>query len=81
MLIKEIYRRFKSYGFHAEYFKYDTLLSLPNPKKRNHAYIIDDEGNELFKSKGTEDILEPEEKDPTAFPAFHAYAPNGTVQV
>ena len=57
------------------------MLSLPNLKKRNYVYIIDDEGKEWFKSKGMEDVLEASENDPSAYPPFHAYGPSGIVKV
>ncbi|XP_057300112.1 glutamate carboxypeptidase 2-like [Hydractinia symbiolongicarpus] len=79
-LIKTIHQRFDSYGFQAEYLKYDTLLSFPDLKNRNYVYIIDESNQEVFRSKGIEDFLVPSENDTTSLPPFNAYGPNGTVE-
>ena len=80
-MIKEVPRRFQSYGFETTYHPYDVLLSFPNPTKRNYVYIVDQNGKQVFKSKGIEDFLEPSEKVASAFGPFLAFAPAGTVQV
>ena len=69
------------YGFDAQYHPYDVLLSFANPKKKNHVYILDNAGNQIFKSQGIEKFLEDSENDTSAYPPFHGNAPNGTVEV
>ena len=44
-------------------------------------YIVDQNGTEVFKSKGIEDFLEPSENVASAFGPFLAFAPAGTVEV
>ena len=69
------------YGFDAQYHPYDVLLSFANSKKKNHVYILDNAGNQIFKSQGIEKFLEDSENDTSAYPPFHGNSPNGTVEV
>ena len=78
-IIQEIHKRFKWYGFDSTLHKYDVPLSFPERGKLNHAYILDTwKGEEVFKSKGKEDALFPEENDSSAMPPFNAFGPAGT---
>ena len=69
------------YGFDAQYYPYDVLLSFAKPKKKNHVYTLDNAGNQTFKSKGIENFLEDSENDTSAYPPFHGNSPNGIVEV
>ena len=76
-LIWEINRRFTIYGFESRLHTYNVLLSFPEEGKINHAYIISDNGSIIYRSKGREDTLVPDENDTSALPPFSAYGPSG----
>ena len=78
-LIREINRRFSSYGFESKLHTYDVLLSFPGEGKKNYAYIISDNGTIIRRSKGREDRLTKDENDNSkdALPPFNSYGPAG----
>lgn len=60
--------------------RYNILLSYPRKDQPNHAYILAENGTEVFRTAAEEAPLEHGDKHPDTVPPFNAYAKAGIVE-
>ena len=60
---------------------YNVLLSYPNLSDPNYVYLLDADGNEVYRSQKYEKILSPDQNHSNVVPPFNAYSPAGNVLV
>ena len=74
--------KFESFGLDRAFVvPYRVLLSYPNMTQPNRVYIMNDAGNEEFKTSGRQEPLyAPEENSDIVAPNFNAYSATGTVE-
>jgi N-acetylated-alpha-linked acidic dipeptidase len=75
--------KFLEFGLdEASVVPYQVLLSYPNKDKLNKVYLMNETGDAVFTTSGTQTpIYSPEEYSPDAAPNFNAYSAPGTVEV
>nr|XP_033806013.1 putative N-acetylated-alpha-linked acidic dipeptidase isoform X2 [Geotrypetes seraphini]XP_033806014.1 putative N-acetylated-alpha-linked acidic dipeptidase isoform X2 [Geotrypetes seraphini] len=78
LLAKQIQAQWKEFGLDsAELAHYDVLLSYPNESDPNYISIIDEHGNEIFKTSLSESTPEGYENITDIVPPFNAYSMPG----
>ena len=75
--------RFREYGLdEVTVAPYQVLLSYPKLDKPNKVYLMDEAGNAVFTTSGTQTpIYADEESSTEVMPNFNAYSAPGTVEV
>ncbi|XP_072825128.1 glutamate carboxypeptidase 2 [Vicugna pacos] len=80
-LAKQIQSQWKEFGLDSvELSHYDVLLSYPNKTYPNYISIIDEDGNEIFKTSLFEPPPPGYENVSDVVPPFNAYSPQGMTE-
>ncbi|XP_021058996.1 putative N-acetylated-alpha-linked acidic dipeptidase [Mus pahari] len=78
-LAKQIHDQWKEFGLDlVELSHYDVLLSYPNKTHPNYISIIDEDGNEIFKTSLSEQPPPGYENISDVVPPYSAFSPQGT---
>uniref|UniRef100_A0A8C6G751 glutamate carboxypeptidase II n=1 Tax=Mus spicilegus TaxID=10103 RepID=A0A8C6G751_MUSSI len=78
-LAKQIHDQWKEFGLDlVELSHYDVLLSYPNKTRPNYISIIDEDGNEIFKTSLSEQPPPGYENISDVVPPYSAFSPQGT---
>jgi hypothetical protein len=79
---EDIYRTWVEQGLdYVTNDTYDILLSYPNQSDPNYVYLLDDNGNEIYRTQKVEKIVREDQNDPRVVPPFNAYSPAADVTV
>ncbi|XP_006508086.1 glutamate carboxypeptidase 2 isoform X1 [Mus musculus] len=81
-LAKQIHDQWKEFGLDlVELSHYDVLLSYPNKTHPNYISIINEDGNEIFKTSLSEQPPPGYENISDVVPPYSAFSPQGTPEV